>query len=128
MNLDTLLKIGETLVNEYTVKPEDTADFIGNIGVTMLSTPSMIRFMEETAAHLVIDNIPENHRPVGIKIDVEHINPSPVNMKVTVKATLIAIEGRKLRYTVESFNEKCKIGFGIYEQHVINLNDFLDNQ
>ena len=128
MNLDTLLKIGETLVNEYTVKPEDTADFIGNIGVTMLSTPTMIRFMEETATHLVIDNIPENHRPVGIKIDIEHVNPTPVNMNVTVKATLIAIEGRKLRYTVESFNEKCKIGFGIYEQHVINLSGFLTKQ
>ncbi|MEK6263774.1 MAG: hypothetical protein N2B06_03250 [Clostridium sp.] len=76
----------------------------------------------------MVDNIPKNHRPVGIKIDVEHINPTPVNMKVTVKATLIAIEGRKLRYTVEAFNEKCKIGFALYEQHVINLNDFLNKQ
>ena len=125
MNFNTLLKVGETLVNEYIVKPENTADFIGNKGVTMLSTPSMIGFMEDTATHVVIDNMPENYRPVGTKINVEHINPTPVNMKVTVKATLIAIEGRKLRYNVEAFNEKCKIGFGIYEQHVINLGDFL---
>jgi predicted thioesterase len=85
----------------------------------------MIGFMEETATHVVIDNMPENYRPVGTKINVEHINPTPVNMKVTIKATLIAIEGRKLSYNVEAFNEKCKIGFGIYEQHVINLGDFL---
>lgn len=127
MTLNTLLKIGETLVNEYIVKPEDTADFIGNKGVIMLSTPSMICFMEDTATHLVIDNIPENYRTVGTKINVEHINPTPVNMRVTIKATLIAIEGRKLRYNMEAFNEKCKIGFGIYEQYVIKLGDFLSN-
>ena len=126
MNLNTLLNVGETLVNEFIVKPEDTADFIGNKGVTALSTPSMIRLMETTANNIVVDNIPENHRSVGTKIDVEHINPTPVNTKVTVKATLIAIEGKKLRYIIEACNEKCKISFGTYEQHVINLDNFLN--
>ncbi|MGY0373722.1 thioesterase family protein [Clostridium sp. JNZ J1-5] len=126
MNLNTLLKVGETFVNEYIVKPENTADSIGNKGVIVLSTPSMIGFMEDTATRVVIDNIPENYRPVGTKIDVEHINSTPINMKVTIKATLIAIEGKKLRYNVEAFNEKCKIGFGTYEQHVISLGNFLN--
>ncbi|MEA4827979.1 MAG: dihydrolipoamide acyltransferase [Clostridium sp.] len=126
MNLNTLLKVGETFVNEYIVKSENTADSIGNKGVIVLSTPSMIGFMEDTATRVVIDNIPENYRPVGTKIDVEHINSTPINMKVTIKATLIAIEGKKLRYNVEAFNEKCKIGFGTYEQHVISLGNFLN--
>ena len=126
MDFNSLLKIGKTLLNEYIVKPEDTADFIGNKGVTALSTPSMIRFMEDTANHIVMDNIPENYRSVGTKINVEHINPTPINSKVTVKATLTAIEGRKLSYTVEAFNEKHKIGFGIYEQTIINLGSFLN--
>lgn len=125
MNFNDFLKVGETSVNEYMVKPENTADSIGNKGVTVLSTPSMIGFMEKTAANIIIDNIPENYRPVGTKINVEHINSTPVNTKVTVKATLIAVEGRKVRYNVEAFNEKCKIGFGTYEQHIINLENFL---
>ena len=125
MDFNTLLKVGEALVIEYIVRPENTADFIGNKGVTTLSTPCMIGFMEDAATQVVINNIPKIYRPVGTKINVEHINPTAVNMKVTIKATLIAIEGRKLRYNVEAFNEKCKIGFGIYEQHIINLEDFL---
>jgi fluoroacetyl-CoA thioesterase len=128
MNFNTLFEVGKTFVNEYIVTPENTADFIGNKGIHVLSTPSMIKFMEVTATHVVIDNIPENYRPVGTKIDVDHINSTPVNMKVTIKATLIAIEGRKLRYNVEAFNEKCKIGFGLYEQHIINLDDFSSKQ
>ena len=126
MNLNEVLKVGESLVNEYIVKPEDTADFIGNTGVIMLSTPVMIKFIEATSTNLVIDNIPKNYRPVGTKIDVNHINATPVGMKVIVKTTLIAIENRKLRYYVEAFNETCKIGFGIYEQHVINLENYLN--
>lgn len=125
MNLNDLLKVGETHVDEYIVKPEDTADFIGNKGVTMLSTPVMIKFMETTATHSIINNIPKNYRPVGTRIDVKHISPTPVNAKVTVKAVLASIEGRKLCYDVEAFCEERKIGFGVYEQHVINLEDFL---
>ena len=125
MDFNTILKVGETLISEYIVRQEDTAHFIGNIGVTTLSTPSMIKFMEDAATRVIIDTIPEGYRPVGVKINVDHINPTPVNMKVTVKATLIAVGGKKLRYNLEAFNEKCKIGFGIYEQHIINLGDFL---
>lgn len=126
MDLNEILKVGETHTDEYIVKPEDTADFIGNTGVTMLSTPVMIKFMETTATHLAINNIPKNYRPVGTKIYVDHVNATPVDMKVIVKATLVAIEGRKLRYYVEAFNETCKIGFGTYEQYIINLENFLN--
>lgn len=126
MNFENLLKVGETFVDEYIVKPENTADVVGNTGVYVLSTPSMIGFMENTAAHVVLDKIPENYRVVGTKINVEHINSTPVNMKVTIKATLIAVEGRKLRYDVKAYNEKCKIGFGTYEQHIIKLENFLN--
>jgi len=125
MNFNGILEIRESLVKEYIVKSENTADFIGNKGITVLSTPSMIGFMEDTALHVVRDKIPCEYAIVGTKINVEHINSTPSNMKVTVKATLTAIEGRKLRYDVEAFNEKCKIGFGIYEQHIINLDEFL---
>lgn len=109
MDINALLKVGETNVKEYLVKQEDTAEYIGNKGVTMLSTPAMIRFMEDASAQIVFNNMPKNCRPVGTKINVEHINPTPVNTKVTVKATLTAIKGKKLCFAVEAFNKKCKI-------------------
>ena len=128
MDFNTLFKVGDININEYIVKPENTADFLGNDGVSVLSTPSMIGFMENTAAQIVTTKLPENYRPVGTKINIEHISSAPVNTKVTIKATLITLEGRKLRFNVEAFNEKCKIGFGEYEQHIINLNEFLNKR
>lgn len=126
MNFSSILDIGKTHTNEYIVKPEDTADFIGNTGVTMLSTPSMIKFMENTSSEIVINSIPKNFRVVGTKINVNHINPTPINTKVIIKSTLIKIQGSKLLYNVEAFNEKHKIGFGTYEQYIIDFEHFLN--
>jgi predicted thioesterase len=128
MNFDSLLKVGETKINEYIVKKENTADFIGNKGIEVLSTPSMIGFMECTAFDLVAPNIPEGYRPVGTKINIEHISSTPINTKVKVKATLAEVNGRKLVFNVEAFNEKCKIGQGTCEQHIINIKSFLSKQ
>lgn len=126
MDLNDFFKVGEKSISEYIVKREDTADFIGNEGIIMLSTPAMIKFIENATLPIITGKIPENCRPVGTKIEVEHINPTPVGMKVTVKIILTEIEVKKLIYEVEVFNEKCKIGFGTYEQHVINKERFLN--
>lgn len=126
MDFNSLLNVGDTLIEEYIVKPENTAHVIGNTGVYVLSTPSMIGFMENTAAHVVLHKLPKNYKVVGTKVSVEHINSTPVNAKVTVKATLLNVDGKKLSYNVEAFNENHKIGFGTYEQHIINFEKFLD--
>lgn len=128
MDFNEMFKVGETLISEYTVEPENTAAHIGNVGVHVLSTPSMIKFMETTCAKIIFEKIPENYRPVGSKINIDHINSTPLHMKVTVKSTILAVEGRKLRFDVEAFNEKSKIGLGIIEQHIINMDDFLNKQ
>lgn len=111
MDLNNILKIGESISREYTVKEEDTADFLGNKGITVLSTSAMIFYMELTASSIVFEKIRENYRPVGSRIDVKHINPAPQGSKIRVKATVKAIDGRKVTYDVEAFNEETKIGY-----------------
>lgn len=126
MELTEFIKIGEINVKEFLVKSEDTADYIGNTGVIVLSTPSMIRYMEDTSAHILVDKLPAGYRPVGTKIDVAHIGPTPIGGTVTVKATLTAIEKRKLTYDVAAYYGDNKIGFGSYQQHVISLEKFIN--
>ena len=124
MDLNNILKIGESISREYTVKEEDTADYLGNKGITVLSTSAMIFYMELTASSIVFEKIRENYRPVGSRIDVKHINPAPQGSKIRVKATVKAIDGRKVTYDVEAFNEETKIGYGEYDLHIVDLNEF----
>lgn len=124
MDCSTILKTGETVSRGYIVGQTDTADYLGNNGVTVLSTPAMISYMEKTAAGTVLERLPEGFRPVGTRIDVRHINPTPIGGKITVNAVVKSIDGRKVVFDVEAFYEEVKIGYGEYELHVIDLNKF----
>lgn len=124
MDCSTIVKVGETVSKEHIVKETDTADYLGNNGVTVLSTPAMIYYMELTASSIVFEKVPENYRPVGTRIDVKHINPTPVGEKITVNAVVKAVDGRKVTYDVEAFFKNIKIGHGEYDIHVIDLDKF----
>lgn len=124
MDCSSILKVGETVSKEFIVKETDTADYLGNKGVKVLSTPAMIFYMEFAASSIVFERIPENYRPVGTRIDVKHINPTPLDGKITVNAVVKAIDGRKVTYDVEAFYDEVKIGYGEYDLHVINLEKF----
>lgn len=126
MNINDIVKVGESCIKEYIVMPDDTADFLGNKGVEVLSTPSMIKYIEQTASQIIFDRVPGNYSPVGTKIDVKHINSTPVNAKITVKTKIIEIKNKRVSYNAEVFNEKDKIGFGTYDLHVIDLEKFLN--
>ncbi len=124
MDINTILKVGETVSKEYVVREKDTADYLGNTGVAVLSTPAMIAYMEIAAASIIFERLPENYRPVGTKIDIQHINPAPLGGKITVNAIVTDIDGRKATFNVEVLNGKSKIGYGEYGVHVVDLNKF----
>jgi len=124
VDCSTIIKIGEKMSEEFIVEEKDTADYLGNKGVTVLSTPAMIYYMERTASSVVFERAPENYRPVGTRIDVRHINPTPVGGRITVNAAVKAVDGNKVTYDVEAFYGDVKIGYGEYEIHVIDLNRF----
>jgi len=126
MDCSTILKLGDIVLKEFIVEKMDTADHIGNKGVTVLSTPAMIKYIEETAAGFVYERISEKYRPVGTKINVKHVNPTPVGEKITVKAIVTNIAGPKVAFQVEALNSKHKIGYGEYELCVIDLEEFIN--
>jgi len=126
MNLEDNLKIGMSNTREFTVGYEDTAEFIGNPGVVMLSTPAMIKYMELTSGDIVFPHLPEGWNPVGTMVCIEHLAKTPVKGKIIVKGTLIEIDRRRLNFKVEAYYRDVLIGSGTYEQFVVELEKFLD--
>ncbi|MCX7885469.1 MAG: thioesterase family protein [Caloramator sp.] len=120
------IKIGLNSSFETDVKKEHLASRYGSGLVDVLSTPAMIALMECTAKNAVDLHLPVGYTTVGTKVDVIHIAATPLGMKVTVNAELIKIEGKKLIFKVEAFDEIEKIGEGIHERYVINSERFMD--
>jgi len=110
--------------SEMVVREENTARHLGSGNVDVLATPEMIRLMEKAAVAAVDHLLPEGYRTVGVRMDVRHLAATPVGMRVRVRAELIAVEGRKLTFRVEAFDEAEKIGEGEHRRVVINLKRF----
>lgn len=118
------LKVGLKNSGEMPVTESDTAIFVGSGSLKVLATPKMIALMEKVSAELAEKNLPENFTSVGISLNVEHIAPTPVGMKIRVESELVEISGRKLTFEVAAFDEKEKIGKGRHERFIVDGKKF----
>lgn len=107
------------------VSENNTAIAYGSGGVKVFATPAMIGLMENAALSLVQKYLPEVQSTVGTNINVSHIAATPIGMEVKAFAELIEIDGKKLIFKVEAYDEKDKIGEGIHERYIINLEKFM---
>lgn len=114
----------EKIVN-YIVEDKHIADFLGSGKVAVLSTPSMILMMEQTAMLGAQDYLPEGWITVGTRVDISHLRASKEGAKIKVIAKLKEVEGKHLTFEVAAFDGEEKIGEGIHERHIVNKEKFL---
>ncbi len=124
--MDFDLKIGMTAEIERIVGEEDTAVRFGSGGVKVFATPMMVALMENAALNAVDPQLGEGFATVGLSLNVNHIAATPVGMKVRARAELVGMEGKKLHFRVEAFDEQEKIGEGTHERYIIELSKFLE--
>jgi len=108
-----------------TVVHENTAAAVGAGGVEVFGTPMMIALMENAAWRAVADTLDEGQVTVGTHVNVSHLAATPLGQTVRAAAELIAIDGRRLTFRVEAFDEQQKIGEGQHERFIVHLQRFL---
>lgn len=112
-------------IENYLVEEKHIADFLGSGKVAVLSTPSMILMMEQTAMIGAQEYLPEGWITVGTRVDISHLRASKEGAKIKVIAKLKEVEGKHLTFEVAAFDGEEKIGEGIHERHVVNKEKFL---
>ena len=90
-------------------------------GDGVLSTPSMIGMMERAGIQAVQTILPEGYTTVGFEVNVKHFAATPKGKKVTVRAELLEIDGRKLRFKVEAHDEDKKVGEGTHRRAIVQI-------
>ena len=106
---------------ECIVTEEKTARAMGS---GELAVYAMIALMEETAYKSVSAELEEGAGSVGTLMDVRHVAASPVGMKITCKTELTEVDGRRLVFHVEAFDEKGLVGEGTHERFIIQNEKF----
>lgn len=121
MNQLTIGLVGETT---EPVTAENTASRWGSGMVAGFSTPAMVALMENAAFNATKDVLPEGQTTVGVEVNIKHLAATPVGMSVRARAELIGIEGRKLTFNVEAWDDVEKVGEGTHARFVVDLDRF----
>lgn len=103
----------------------DTAEACGSGGVAVFATPAMIALMEAAAAAAVAPALAPGETTVGTAVNVRHTAATPIGLRVTARAVLTAVAGRRLEFRVEAWDERESIGAGSHERAVVSLDRFL---
>lgn len=109
---------------EVMVEESNCASAVGSGLLKVFATPAMIALMEKTAWMSVAPELAEGDGTVGTLMNVTHDAPTPIGMKVWCESTLEEVDGRRLVFTVEAFDEKGKIGGGKHERFIVGNEKF----
>ena len=98
---------------------------VAHLPVPMYSTPAMVAHFEGLCLKLLQKHLDAGETSVGYRVDIKHTAPTPIGMEVTVKGKVKEVDGRKVVFEIEAYNQTgAKIGEGIHERRVIDMARF----
>ena len=108
-----------------TVSADDTAVAQKSGSVPVLATPRLVALMEEAAVNAVRAALAPGETTVGTRIDVAHLAATPVGRTARAEATLEAVDGRSLRFSVIAWDGEEKIGEATHQRVVVDESRFI---
>jgi predicted thioesterase len=95
---DQPLAAGLEAVAEHVVEPSDTAAALGSGDLDVLATPRLLAWLEGATCAVVAERLSDDETSVGTRVNLEHVAASGLGSPVTVRATLVHVDGRLLRF------------------------------
>jgi predicted thioesterase len=88
------------------------------------ATPMMILEMEMASSDAINKFLEPGWVTVGTEVDIRHLAATPVGATVRTRARVIAVERRLIRFEVEAFDDKRRIGEGRHARGLVNIATF----
>lgn len=119
-------QIRSGLTGERTAVVTDdlTATHLGSGGLPVYATPAMIALMEAAAVAAIDHLLPQGQASVGTALDVRHLAATPLGQRVRARAEVTSVEGRRVVFKVQAWDEQELIGEGTHTRFVIDVARF----
>src|SRR5262245_41342313 len=115
------------LVDENVIIPSLSGTFAGLAEMPpVFATAYMVGLMEWTCVDGLRRFLLDGEHTVGTLVDVSHIAATPVGVRVTAEAHLLAVVGRNLRFRILCRDEHELVGEGTHERAVIRASNFIN--
>jgi fluoroacetyl-CoA thioesterase len=120
VNVEVGLRGEATMV----VTEADTARALKSGTVEVLGTPRLIALCEEATCAALGGRLPEGHTTVGMRVQIDHLQPTAVGQEVVAEATLEKIDGRRLMFTVSASDTRGLVAAGKVTRVLVEVDRF----
>ena len=116
------------LVGEKRATVIDTmlATHLGSGSIEVYATPAMIALIESAAVAAIDPLLPGGQASVGVALNVRHLAATPPGQQVRARAEVSGVEGRKVTFNVQAWDERELIGEGTHTRYVIDVARFVE--
>jgi fluoroacetyl-CoA thioesterase len=102
------------------VTDEMTPAHLRHEPIRVLSTPDMIRLVEQTAIEAVQPCLAPGQATVGTRVDISHLAATPVGMTLTITVEVTEVDRRRLGFRIEVRDELDEAGKGTHERFIVD--------
>jgi fluoroacetyl-CoA thioesterase len=121
------LEPGLEAVFRYTVTEADTAAALGSGEVPVLATPRVLALAERATVEAVAGALEAGATTVGMRVELDHLAPSPVGAELAVRAVLEGVQGRRLVFAVALVDGDRPVAQGLITRVVVDAAAFVRN-
>lgn len=121
------IEVNKVFEGKYTILEENSAKNMGSGDLDVLSTPSLVAFMENAAKIYLNNFLPQELGSVGSNININHIAPTLIGKSITVRGKITeVIKEKKIKFSIEAYEKDKKIGDAEHTRVIINNTKFLE--
>ena len=121
------IQLDKVFEESYVVKNENSAENMGSGDLAVLSTPSLVAFMENAAKNYLNKCLPEEMGSVGSNININHIAPTLIGNSITVRGKITEVIKEKIiKFSIVAYEKDKKIGNAEHTRVIINNTKFLE--
>ncbi|RNB86784.1 thioesterase [Brevibacillus nitrificans] len=106
-----------------TVTEEMFPVFDGEVIHPVLSTVSMIYYMEKAGRYVLLPHLEEHEEGSGFGIEVKHVGPAVAGQKVTFRAVCVEVTAKRVVCEVTADTSCNRVGVGLFTQAIFNKED-----
>lgn len=105
----------------------DTASALGSGSLSVLGTPRLLAWCEAATCDALAPLLAAGTTSVGTSVRLDHVAPSSVGERLTVRAEVSAVTGRSVVLEVEATDAGARVvARGTVERAVVDERRFLD--
>lgn len=110
----------------HTVTHADTAAAVGSGDLPVLGTPRLLALAEAATVLALAGLLGPDRTSVGTRVSLEHLLATPVGGTVTVRAEVVYVDGRLVRFSIAAEDAARRlVGQGEVTRVIVDRERFL---